>query len=519
MLGRSLRFLAAAAVLVASSLSISPAGASAGHVLRVGTFNGIAGQFKTIQAAVNAAQPGDWILVGPGDYHENGSLDPLHPAGVLVTTPNIHLRGMDRNHTIVDGTLPGDPMPCTANPALQVPGRDGIVVFKASGTYVENLTACNFLTSSTGSHGNEIWWNGGDGSGKIGMGTFWGNYLTATSTYSNGVDNPRGEYGIFASNAGGPASINYSYADNMGDAAFYVGACPNCNTVLNHDRGAYSALGYSGTNSGGNLVIENTEFDHNLSGLVSNSQNNDDQPPPEIGLCPAGSSPPVAGAVGCTIFINNRVHDNSNPNVPGAGNSGLAGAAPVGSGIVLAGTEYITLYRNQVFNNGAWGILVADLPDPEAAPPGAPQCTGGTWLPGAGVCYYNAFGNYTWANQLWHNGYFGNPTNGDLGLATTAHNPGNCFNANVDPAAAGGQPTMDPPNLQSAPYNPCGQPNGGDMGVLAAEVLCATQLLAPCPNLPGFGYPRTTGVSLSMPPPQATMPNPCAGAPPNPWCP
>jgi len=55
--------------------------------------------------------------------------------------------------------------------------------------------------------------------------------------------------------------------------------------------------------------------------------------------------------------------------------------------------------------------------------------------------------------------------------------------------------------------------------VLAAEALCATQLLAPCPNLPGFGYPRTTGVSLSMPPPQTSMPNPCAGVPRNPWCP
>ena len=39
-------------------------------VLLVGTYHGKAGQYTTIQAAVDAAQPGDWILVAPGDYHE-----------------------------------------------------------------------------------------------------------------------------------------------------------------------------------------------------------------------------------------------------------------------------------------------------------------------------------------------------------------------------------------------------------------------------------------------------------------
>ena len=49
----------------AAALSASAAGA---QVLRVGTYHGIRGQFTSIQAAVDAAKPGDWILVGPGDY-------------------------------------------------------------------------------------------------------------------------------------------------------------------------------------------------------------------------------------------------------------------------------------------------------------------------------------------------------------------------------------------------------------------------------------------------------------------
>ena len=486
------------------------------RVWRVGTYKGILGQFQTIQAAVNAARPGDWILIAPGDYHENGSADPEHPAGVLIRTSGVHVRGLDRNSVIVDGTRAGAPAPCSSDPAFQVTGRDGVVVYKASGTYVENLTVCNFLTDPvTGEHGNQIWWNGGDGSGQIGMHTYWGNYLTASSTYSNGTNHPRGEYGIFVSNADGPGSINYSYASNMGDAAFYVGACPNCNAVLDHDHAQYSALAYSGTNSGGNLIIQNCEFDHNKTGLVSNSQNNDDLPSPQIGLCPAGSRPAVRGAVGCTIFMNNYFHDNNNPDVPGSG-SGLAGSAPIGTGVVLAGTEYITLYNNRIERNGAWGILVADLPDQETPPPGA-NCQGGLFYdPTTETCYYQAFGNYVWKNQFSNNGSFGNPTNGDIGLATTLHDPGNCFNANTDPAGL----TTDPPNLQSPPYNPCGSANAGDEGPLAAEALCATQLLAPCPTLPGASYPRPDATfTLPAIPAEPGMANPCAGVPRNPWCP
>src|ERR1700753_3376148 len=87
-----------------------PASASA-RVLRVGSFHGKTGQFATIQAAVDAAKPGDWILIGPGDYKTTTSRHPAGnshlPAGVLVTKRHIYIRGMNRNTVIVDGTKPG----------------------------------------------------------------------------------------------------------------------------------------------------------------------------------------------------------------------------------------------------------------------------------------------------------------------------------------------------------------------------------------------------------------------------
>ena len=59
---RQLRLGLAALALIL----LAPASAGA-RVLLVGSYHGIAGDYTGIQAAVDAARPGDWILVGPGD--------------------------------------------------------------------------------------------------------------------------------------------------------------------------------------------------------------------------------------------------------------------------------------------------------------------------------------------------------------------------------------------------------------------------------------------------------------------
>src|SRR5947209_6526194 len=324
---RSLRALGlvGGAAFAASTLLIPAAPAAAPRALPVGTYRGIPGPYRTIQAPAAAAKPGDTVLVGPGVYHEATTPED----GVLITTPGVRLRGMDRRGVVVDGTLPTSTQPCSSAPAAQnlaPDGRNGIEV-KADGVYVENLTVCNFLSSAGGEDGNEVWWNGGDGSGKIGMTTYWGNYLTATSTFFAGPDAPMAQYGIFVSNAGGPGSVNQSYANNMGDSAFYVGACPDCNAVLDGVHAEHSALGYSGTNSGGHLIIENSEWDDNKAGIVPNSLNNDDAPPPQDAACPNGGTEPT-GKHSCTLKENNYVHDANEPDVPGPRHPGRGPLGP-----------------------------------------------------------------------------------------------------------------------------------------------------------------------------------------------
>lgn len=510
-------------------LAASPAGART-HVLRVGAYHGRRGGFKTIQGAVDAAHPGDWILIGPGDYHERG--DRIHkpkpnsdvpPAGVLIRTPDLHLRGMSRNGVVVDGTKPSAKGRCSSAKSDQdfgvkqggsALGRNGIVVYKADGVTVQNLTVCNFLSGS-GSSGNEIWWNGGDGSGKLDLGKFRGSYLNATSTYFD-PKNPdtAAAYGLFSSNSDGPGVWNHTYASNFNDSNYYIGACRRvCNQVMNDAWSEYSALGYSGTNAGGRLIIKNSEFDHNKDGFDTNSQNNDDWPSPQNGHCVNGKTSPITHTESCWAFIHNYVHDNNNPNVPAAGAAALG---PVGTGMTITGGRFDTVMQNRIVHNGAWGVLFLPYPDNETPPPGQ-HCQGGsaTLFPGFS-CTFDDWGNQLFQNKFSKNGFFGNRTNSDYGEITlSSGEPINCYKGNKQPDSS------SPPTLQQT-NNHCGQTGTADQNPeLTQEVLCDTELLGTSTCLPTDYYPRQTKVVMHKLPRKQlpTMFDPCPHLNAlNPWC-
>ena len=174
-------------------------------------------------------------------------------------------------------------------------------------------------------------------------------------------------------------------------------------------------------------------------------------------------------------------------------------------------------------------VLLAQFPDYSNPPPPVANCAGGVVpqptdpfplnvLAGLGItCFFDDFGNDVRGNFLSDNGFFGNPTNGDLGEVSGMNDPGNCWHGNVDPAGV----TTAPDDLQ-ATHGTCGVPNQGAglLDPLTTELICATQVFGPCSGTPGNpGYPQKTQVTLLPLPAQRSMRNPCEGVPLNPWCP
>jgi hypothetical protein len=211
--------------------------------------------------------------------------------------------------------------------------------------------------------------------------------------------------------------------------------------------------------------------------------------------------------------MNNYVHDNNNPNVPALG---AAAAGPVGTGMSISGGRNDTVMNNRFVNNNAWGVIFVPYPDTETPPSDAPACTGGVSGPN-NACTYDDWGNALLNNSFSNNGSYKNDTNGDFAEITFfPGNSINCYHGNTDTS---GTVTSSPSNLQST-NSTCGQtatvPDTN--GPFLNQVLCDSQFSStPCP--PNATYPRRTTVKMpALPKHLATMPNPCAGVPANPWC-
>jgi hypothetical protein len=456
---RRLAFAIAAAVAVPLLVAVAtPAHAAVQVVTKAAVPYA---HFTTIQAAVNAAAPGDWVLIDVGVY----------PEPVYVTTPNLHIRGMDRNGVIVDG---------------QHQAGNGIEVWKADGVWIENLTVRNFdRPTLDGEDGNEIWWNGGDGSGQIGLQGWYGRYLT---TYSDGL---LAGYGIFTSNAVSGFWDNI-YASGFNDSGIYLGACRDCKAKIRNALIENNALGYSGTNSGGHIIIEKSTFRNNSSGIGPNSLNNDDQPPPQDGACNAGlndsSTPAFLGTrvKRCTIIRKNVIENNGNLTTPA--NSTTA-SIPWGNGIILIGTYADLVKNNTIRNNPSVGLLGLENPDP--------------FPPTPSTVFFQLSGNRISGNTFEGNGTPGDPSSTDITLA------GGIFGAqqSVNNCVSGNSlSTSSPPNIQdtwSCKHSTAPNPGGDALGfILQKQAESQARVSVPQP----------------VPPPQPTMPNPCKGVPKNPLC-
>lgn len=291
----------------------------------------------TIQAAVDAAKPGDLVLVAPDVYHE----------AVIVCTADLTIRGEDRNTTILDG---------------QSRLANGFTVL-ADHVILENMTAHHYV-------GNGFFWTDQTG--------YRGSFLTA---YDNGF------YGIYAFGST-QGEFNDDYASGSPDSGFYIGQCDPCHAVITRVTAEWNGIGYSGTNASGALIIENSEWAHNGVGIAPNTldtekkapehnvsilnntvhDNGDPNAPYNRGTHPAiGAGIALAGG-DLNYVANNRVSSSPTYGILVLGN--LSVHAWLASG-------------NEVAQNQVTGSGIADLA--LGAPSGASNCfsdnQAGTTLP------------------------------------------------------------------------------------------------------------------------------------------
>ncbi len=246
----------------------------------------------TIQGAVDAASPGDLVLIEPGIYTER----------VLVTTPYLTIRGTDRNRVILDGDY-------------RLP--NGIHVVEADGVAVENLTTRHYLL-------NGVYWTGVQG--------YRASYVSA---YANGY------YGIYAFNSTW-GRFEHSYAAGNPDSGFYIGECFPCHAVIDDVLAEDNAVGYSGTNAGGDLWIINSEWRDNMAGIVPNTLDSERLPPQRD-----------------AVIAGNWVHHNNNREAPARPLQTVV----LGIGIVVSGGLGNEVSGNRVEMHSAYGIAVIPIID------------------------------------------------------------------------------------------------------------------------------------------------------------
>ncbi len=265
-------------------------------------------EYDTIQAAVDIAQPGELILVGEGTYEE----------AVDVTTDNLVIRGVDRNAVILDGGF-----------ELQ----NGIRVLGANGVAIENMTAQNYTK-------NGFFWT-------TDVHGYRGSYLT---TIRNG------DYGIYAFGAR-DGIFEHSYGAGSPDAGVYIGQCYPCNALIDDFISEYNGLGYSGTNSGGELYIVNSTFRFNRAGVVPNSGSYE-------GCAPERE----------TTVVGNLIYSNNQDDTP-AIEAAILGQ---GNGFLAPGGIANIVERNRIWDHDISGVAIAPFPEDnpinEIPDPPDPDC-------------------------------------------------------------------------------------------------------------------------------------------------
>jgi hypothetical protein len=219
-LTRPVRCAALAALALAAALS--GCGGGDGWTARE-----VPSEYPTIQAAVDAARPGDLVRIAPGTYREE--------VVVSAAKRDIVIRGADRNRVVLDGGT----------------GRRQIgIAVHGSGVAIENLTVRGY-----GSDG--ILFAPPRGAKKPIDG--WRvTYVTVADDGQHGVDAVGSRGGL----------IEHVLASGHGDAGLRIGRCQPCDTLVTDSVAQRGLTGLESVDAGGNVVVAHSQFRDNRVGVM-----------------------------------------------------------------------------------------------------------------------------------------------------------------------------------------------------------------------------------------------------------
>lgn len=303
---KSIDAVVAAGVIAASTFASPASAGAAAHVVHAG---------QSIQAAVDAASPGDTIVVRAGEYYESVT---IHKDGLTLKAQG--------NVTLEPGHY--------GSSECYIPGHDvGICVVPAdfdpsTGTYsnrVQDVTISGFRVVEF------------EGDGIFGFGT---RNLKVSGVVA--IDNAA--YGI-ASFDGIGTTFTGNAVSGSHDAGIYVGDSENANAVVSFNRAWGNALGILVRHSQKVVVTNNASWGNCIGiFLLADGQ--------------AGGSGQTA-VLNNTVSANNEVCEQFNE----------AGFLPIlgGGGIVLAGSQHNAVLHNEVTNNRgttifSGGIVLIETP-------------------------------------------------------------------------------------------------------------------------------------------------------------
>ena len=263
---------------------------------------------QSIQAAVDAAKPGQTVIVKPGDYTEphDGA------AAVRVTKPlklvaestadnpvRILPSGNQRQGILVEPENPGDP----DVKGIEITGFT-VEGFRNNGIWLRHVT----------------------------------NFKIEGNTSINNLEN--GIWPTLSTN--GEVRNNVSYGSL--DSALWVEAVENVRVIDNTLHTSPTGLEVTVSN---NVHMEGNTVYNNRVGIGL-------YPPESAGLPP--SNWPSQPFRNWTV-VDNHVYDNNLPN-PVTG--GTVGQLPPGGGILLLGVDTVTVENNLIEDNDFFGIAMTD---------------------------------------------------------------------------------------------------------------------------------------------------------------